>query len=369
LNLFNATTPAVLTFFALSVSTLSAQRPATVSGHVIRTTSKDTVAVPGVRVVLHRVGRSVQGPIDSMIAGPRGEFRFRYPADTAAVYLLSAGWQGIEYFSSPVKSDRADTGLVVVVSDTSSTAPVSIVSRHLVVSKPTRAGTRSVLEIIVLANGGTATRVSPDSAHPSWAAGLPEGMINFEPGSGDFSGEAVEARNDSVLLFAPIAPGEKQVIFTYSLPAGTGPVHIAVPDSIGMFNVLLEEFDRQVKGGGLARADSQQIEGRSFRQWAGPAPAGSRIGIDFPGAGLGPWMLPALVGALALTLGLVAAKVIGRRPAVASDSTLDQLARLDARYAGRENSVPPEEWQQYQAERARLKEALSQKLARSRSSA
>ena len=49
-------------------------------------------------------------------------------------------------------------------------------------------------------------------------------------------------------LFAPIAPGEKQVIFTYSLPANVGPVHISVPDSIGIFNVLLEEFDRNGKG-------------------------------------------------------------------------------------------------------------------------
>jgi hypothetical protein len=335
----------------------------------MRITATDSVPVPNARVVLHRVGRSAQGPIDSTVAGPRGEFRFRYAADTSAIYLLSSGWQGIEYFSSPLHTDPAapDTGLAIVVSDTSSSAPVGIVSRHLVVSKPAADGHRPALEIVVLANVGTATRVSPDSSHPTWAAGLPSGAVSFQAGNGDFSGEALAVRHDSVMLFAPVAPGEKQVIYTYSLPPGIGPVRIAVPDSIGVFNILLEEFDRTVRGGGLLKADSQQIEGRSFRQWAGPAAAGSVIDIDFPGAGLGGWLLPALVGAVALVLGIVALKALGRRPMDGlAGSPLDALARLEARYAGRESSVPAEEWQRYQAERARLKEEVAARLARSR---
>jgi hypothetical protein len=366
-------TLSVCLLLALATSlTLHAQTQAVAAGRVLRVTAKDTTPVPGARVVLHRVGRAVQGPIDSTIAGPRGEFRFRYTPDTAAVYLLSSGWQGIEYFSSPLHTDplAPDTGLVIAVSDTSSAAPVAIVSRHLVVSKPAADGRRPALEIVVLANSGSATRVSPDSGHPTWAAGLPRGAVNFEAGSGDFSGEALEVRHDSVMLFAPVAPGEKQVIYTYSLPAAPGPTRIAVPESIGVFNILLEEFDRTVRGGGIIRADSQRIEGRSFRQWAGPVAAGSTIEIDFPGAGLGAWLLPGLVGAVALVLGIVALKALGRGPAgstaASGGSPLDRLARLEAQYAGREGAVPEEEWQRYQAERARLKEEVSVQLARSR---
>lgn len=360
---------ALFALSVLSVPPLAGQNPAQASGRILRVTASDTVPVPGVRVVLHRVGRAVQGPVDSVVAGANGQFRFRYTADTSAVYLLSSGWQGIEYFSSPLHTEPGapDTGLVVIVSDTSSSAPVSIVSRHLVISKPTSGGSRPVLEIVVLANTSNATRVSSDSTHPTWEAGLPAGALNFEAGSGDFSGEALEVAKDRVRLFAPIAPGEKQVIYTYALPAGTGPVRIPVPDSVGIFNVLLEEFDRSVRGGGLVKADSQQIEGRSFRQWAGPAPAGSVVVIDFPGAGLGAWLLPGLVGALALVLALVAAKALARRPAEAAQgSALDRLARLDARFAGKEGSVPAEAWQQYQSDRARLKAEVSAQLARSR---
>lgn len=350
-------------------SQLQAQKEAIVSGRVLRIQAHDTVGVPRARVVLHRVGRDRQGPIDSTVAGPRGDFRFRFLPDTSAVYLLSSGWAGIEYFSSPVHTDPTapDTGLRVIVSDTSSSAPVEIVSRHLVVSKPTAGGSRPVLEIVVLTNGGTATRVSADSTRPTWAGGLPTGAFNFEAGSGDFSNEAVSFRHDSVLVFGPIAPGEKQVIFTYSLPAGTGPVKVAVPDSIAMFNILLEEFDLTVAGGGLSKADSQEIEGRSFRQWAGPAPAGASITINFPGQGIGAWILPVLVGSLAVVLVLLGGKVLKRRPAVGSPGpALDQLAQLDARYAGREGSVPAEEWEHYQSQRARLKQEVSAQLARSR---
>ncbi|MFN8651118.1 MAG: hypothetical protein U0133_04355 [Gemmatimonadales bacterium] len=114
-------------------SPLAAQKPITVSGRVLRLTAKDTLGVPAVRVILHRVGRDVRGPIDSIMAGSRGEFRFRFVPDTAAIYLLSAGWQGIQYFSPPVHTDPSapDTGLAVVVSDTSSTAPIDVLSRHL----------------------------------------------------------------------------------------------------------------------------------------------------------------------------------------------------------------------------------------------
>jgi len=42
---------------------------------------------------------------------------------------------------------------------------------------------------------------------------------------------------------------------------------------------------------------------------------------------------------------------------------VDALARLDARYAGREGDVPAEEWATYVAERARLKRELEAHLA------
>jgi len=353
----------------LLVPGLSAQAPVTASGHVVRFTAEDTVGMPGVQVVLHRVGRALQGPIDSTISGPGGAFRFRWSPDTSAVYLLSAGFAGIEYFSSPlIARDAApDTGLVLVVSDTSSTAPLVTASRHIVVSRPAKDGTRSTLEIVVLTNPGTISRIAGDSAHPSWATRLPAGALGFSAGNGDVSADAMTTRNDSVLLFAPVAPGEKQLVYTYELPAAPGTVRLPLGDSIGVLNLLLEEREIPVSGAGIARADSQSIEGRTFQQWVGAARPGMTLEIAFGGSTTR-WLLPVMVGLVGVVLLVVAGLALrrpARVPAAAHRSTsLEQLADLDARYAGGAASVPPEEWARYQVERARLKAELERELAR-----
>ena len=70
------------------------------TGRVLRPAGEDSVPVPGVRVVLHRVGEAEQGPVDSIASGPDGGFRFTLVRDTSVLYLLSARYHGIEYFSS-----------------------------------------------------------------------------------------------------------------------------------------------------------------------------------------------------------------------------------------------------------------------------
>jgi hypothetical protein len=336
-------------------------------GQVVRITASDTLPVAGAKIMLHRIGRDAQGPIDSMASDARGRFRFRFNADTGAVYLVSSGWDGIEYFSSPLHTEPGlpDTALVLVVSDTSSRATVTTVSRHIVISKPTADGLRAALEIVVIANAGPTTRIAPDTLHPSWTANLPKNVAGFTAGSGDFSSEALVVRNDSVQVFAPIAPGEKQLLYTYALSPSPGKVSIPIGDAVGTLNILLEEQDLQVRGGGLVPIDSQVIEGRTFMKWEGPVKAGSVIVIDFPGNRIA-WVIPALVGGIALVLIVVGVVAVRRRPAlaIAAPSLIDQLARLDTRYAGKEASTPAEEWQAYQSERARLKAALQGELAR-----
>lgn len=343
------------------------QGTATVSGRVLKLGSRDTVPVPGAAVVLHRVARDSQGPVDSITAGPAGQFRFRYRVDTSAVYLLSSGFAGIEYFSTPLHLDPAapDTGLLLLVSDTASGLPIDVISRHLVISQPVADGTRPALEIAVLGNPGAVTRVAGDSSHPTWAARLPEGALGAQMGRGDVSPGSAVFRNDSLLLFAPLAPGQKELIFSYSLPARPGRMTLPLGDGAASFTLLLEERTLAVSGAGLALADTQQIEGRTFQRWTGAAEPGSTLTIGF-GGGATRWLLPILVSGVAAALLLVMIRVLRRpvaAPRPAASPLLDQLARLDARYAGREGQVPEDEWRRYQDERSALKAALEQELA------
>jgi len=265
----------------------SAQAQTRAAGRIVRLTGNDTIAAPRVQVVLHRVGPAGQGPLDTVFTDPAGRFGFRFAADTASVFLLSARYAGIEYFSRPVSGDpaRADTSVTLIVADTSSEQPVTVRQRTLLVSRPDESGTRVVIDWLVLSNRGPLTRVAPDSVRPTWGGPLPEAAQSVEMADSrlsQFAAEAVSFRRDSALIFAPLSPGDKELMLQYRIP---GPLRrFVVPASVSeSVFVLLEEPGARVAVPPLAVADSQVIEGRAFHRWAGSMGGAGEIEILLAG--------------------------------------------------------------------------------------
>jgi len=317
--------------------------------------------------VLHRVAQAAQGAVDSAMTGPDGRFRFALTRDTTTLHLLSARHDGIEYFSTPLDNRRpsGNEAVTLVVHDTSSTAPVGISARHVVIPRAGENGTREVLDLVLLANAGTETRVAPDSLGASWAGPLPPRSEGLELGESDVSPDAVIRRGDSAIVSAPIAPGEKQLAFQYHLPAGRQEIEIPVgADPVGL-NVLLEEPGATVTAPGLALADSQVIEGRAFQRWSGDLPPNATVRVILPGAGSDATpVLAAMVAVLALALLAAAWRMLPRGRAVSTDRLVGEIALLDARYQGREPETTPEEWARYLERRRKLKAELEAALAR-----
>jgi hypothetical protein len=341
-----------------------------VAGVVVRPDAGDSVPVAGARVVLHRVAEQAQGALDSLVTRADGRFRFPLVRDTASLYLLSAKYAGIEYFSMPLDRTpgRGEESVTLVVYDTSSRVPITLSARHVVIPRPGEDGTREVLDLVLLANQGLRTRVAPDSFGSSWTGPLPPGSEGLEVGESDVSPDAVTRRGDSVVVSAPISPGEKQLAFQYHVPSGSRTVEIPVGAEPVALNILLEEAGAEAAGPGLAPADSQTIEGRAFRRWAGDLPAGAVVRVTLPAAGSpGAPLLAALVGVLALALAAAAWRLVPRRAAAVSqsrDRVLDEIAALDARYGGREADTPADEWARYLERRSELKAELGGALAR-----
>jgi hypothetical protein len=352
------------------VSTLSAQT-VRAAGRVL---TVDSASVAGVRVVLHRVGQDTQGPLDSTRSDRAGRFHFSFRPDSAAFYLLSAEHAGVEYFSQPVPTnpDRPKSDIPILVYDTSSTAPVSLEARHLVVTRPAEDGSRSVLDLMVLRNDSRFTRVASDTNHPTWSGPLPQGTIGLDVAESDFSRDALARRGDSVLVIAPFAPGEKQLTVQYLIPSSRTSIQLPFAGAGGAINVLAEEAGVRVSGGGVALADSQVLQGRSFRRWTGVAHPGAVVQILLPETGRTPtWLLAVLVGTLSLALAGAGWHLLRRRTAPAGQSCgelLDAIAALDIRYLDREHDTPAEEWSAYLAERARIKARLEASLAAERRS-
>jgi hypothetical protein len=334
-----------------------------------RVLSADSTPVRGVRVLLHRVGQETQGPIDSTRSDGRGRFQFTFRPDTSAFYLLSAEHAGIEYFSPPVATnpERPDTGIRILVYDTSSTAPISLVARHLVIARPGEDGSRGVLDLMVLRNDSRLTRTTSDTTRPTWSAPLPPGTIGLDLSESDFSREAVARRGDSVIVVAPFAPGEKQLTVQYLIPSGRSVVELPFGQPGAAINVLAEERDVRITGSGVALADSQVLQGRSFRRWTGVAQAGGVMRIVLPGARRTPtWLLAVLVGTLTLVLAAAGWRLLAR-PSIPAPPRAGELvaaiAALDVRYAGREGETPVDEWSSYLTERARIRAQLEASLA------
>ncbi len=348
-----------------------------VSGRVVHGGGADSVPVPNAWAVLHQVTMSGGGPVDSARTDARGRYQVRSARrDSAAVYIVSVTYAGIAYFTRPLHAGRgATTGTAgaLAVYDTSSTSPlIQAAQRHIIVRRPEPDGSHHVLELLVLRNVGTVTRISPDTTRPVWQGALPQGAMQLEVGESDVSSEAVYRRGDSIAVAAPVPPGDKQVVVSYILPRSSRRFDLTLDQPVARFNVLVEDSAATLEGGALERMGNESIEGTSFVRFArNDLAAGRRVVVVLsrtaPGVGIWWWLVPALAAA-ALAGGLV---LVWRRtlpsPAIGvpanPDAIAAQIAALDAAFESRPDAAPAERGA-YQRRRAELKARLEDLLAR-----
>jgi hypothetical protein len=354
--------------------------PLVLSGRVVRVKGADTVPLPGLRIVAHRVDARRQGPVDSLLSDARGRFTFRMPRpDTGAMYVVSTLYAGIGYFSAPyVTGQRAGADSILLpVFDTSSTgSPLDVAVRHLVVSAADRDGSRDVLDIVQVANPGVTTLVSRGGA-PTWRMQLPHGIESYRVGEGDVPSDAVQRVGDSIMVRAPFPPGIKQVVGIYVVPQGTRTLRVPIDQPTARLEVLVEDSLANASGAALAAANPLQLQGRTFRHFSSTRVVrGETAEITFgaPGGGRSLAWVAIVLSALLLASGgyLAARRRAGagtqelptQQAAGGRDALLRQIVALDERYAARQAETPPEEWAAYQTRRASLKAQLAGRLAR-----
>lgn len=288
------------------MAVLQSQDARMITGRVVRVVGPDTVEVPGVMVLLHGVSPTAQGVLDSVRSDAEGRWRFRPGVDSATVLLVSARHEGIEYFAPPVARERLGDlpPLDVLVADLDPTAPVAILSRHLIIGGPAPDGTRDVVDLIVLRNASARTRAMPDTALPSWQLVLPPHAANMRLGDADFAAEMLDLHGDTLFLHAPIPPGDRQLFLQYQIVPASRRFTIPMDQAIGTLTLMTEEEALRAEPY-LERGDTEEFQGRRFVRWAGAAPAaGAPLEVILPGGGAVPsWTLPVLIGLVALLLG------------------------------------------------------------------
>ncbi len=264
------------------------QGPQHVAGQVVRPGKERMLPVPGVWVTLHRVGTDHAAPLDSSHADASGHyaFDFRRTGEPGAIYFVSASYGGVAYFTPPLAHSTVvgEDAEIAVFDTTSGPVPINIRGHHVVVSAVDVNGSRSVTEVYELANDSSVTRVSSGTAsQPVWSALLAPRASAFQVTQGDVPAAAVRFQNGRADVYAPIAPGLKQVAMTYSVPASSFPLSVPVVKETQIFEVLIEDEKGSVTAPKLKEVAPVAMEKRNFRRFVGPdVPANSVVLIDLP---------------------------------------------------------------------------------------
>ncbi len=263
--------------------------PQQVSGRIVRPGRDGMDPVSGAWVVLHRVGPDSAGPLDSVRADPRGRYSFRYlrTGSNDAIYFVSASHDGIAYFTPPLAEGKVsgDDGEITVFDTTSGRVPMSLRGHHVVVSAADANARRSIVEVYDLSNDSSVTRVAAgeNPADATWQTHVAGGISDFKVSQGDISAAAVSYASGVVSVFAPLAPGIKQLSFSYSLPAKSFPLKLPVERETGIYEILIEEKAGSVTGPKLREMDPVTVDERNFRRFLGSdMPENSVAVIDLP---------------------------------------------------------------------------------------
>jgi hypothetical protein len=263
--------------------------PQQVSGRIVRPGARDMAPVAGAWVVLHRVGPDRAGPIDSIQSDARGRYSFNYTRTGSddAIYFVSASHDGIAYFTPPLAEGKVsgDDGEITVFDTTSGHVPLSLRGHHVVVSTADANSRRSVVEVYDLSNDTSVTRVARGDAptDATWQTHITTSASDFKVGQGDISAGAVSYANGLVSVFAPLAPGIKQLSFSYSLPAKSFPLKLPLEKETGIYEIMIEEKAGSVSGPHLREVDPVTVDDRNFRRFlASDMPENSVAVIDLP---------------------------------------------------------------------------------------
>lgn len=382
--------------FVPSVQSASAQgTPATriVDGRVVRPVANggDSTGMgpaAGAWVTLHRVGRDSAGPMDSIRTSAEGRYRlqWRIADGDSAVFFASVTWDGIAYFSPPLRAavSRDADAEISVFDATSDVFPLTVKGRHLIVGMPDSANMRTVIEVFELANDSVCTLVSADgpAAQPTWSVAIPSAARDVRATQGDVPQDAFAYANGRVSVFAPVAPGIKQVAFSYQLHNDDFPLQYRTEHGAVVFEVLMEDANGAVFGDGFEQVEAVTLENRRFSRYLSQDVVdGTPVTVEVPSTPKSRGFYVAIVlvalgfaALLAMTRGMQRRVQRGRQgnaerqgrvaePLVPLHEWLaHEIVALDTMFA--RQTAPTESVRlAYDARRAELKAALSDALA------
>ena len=98
-----------------------------------------------------------------------------------------------------------------------------------------------MIEVFELSNDSLRTLVATDttSPMPTWSISIPASALDVRANEGEISPDAFVAGPGRVSVYAPIAPGIKQVAFSYKVPNSSFPLSMRAEGGAVVFETVL----------------------------------------------------------------------------------------------------------------------------------
>jgi hypothetical protein len=206
----------VLAILYLFPGTLRAQ---TVNGVVI--SGRDSSAVPGVTVLMHRITADAGEVVDSTATDARGRFSLSMSdsEDPAALFAAAALNDGVNYFGPAMHAGMEPSDpYTIVVHDTETIdgtlTDSRIMLRHVVVS-PTAHGLVQITEVVDVAGEPGRALATASVVDPIWVIDLPAGIESWTPVAGGLPAEALSLVGNRVEVRAKLPPTGMRVAYAY----------------------------------------------------------------------------------------------------------------------------------------------------------
>ncbi|MYJ69933.1 MAG: hypothetical protein F4087_15695 [Gemmatimonadetes bacterium] len=239
-------------------------------------------------VVLHRVSPTLSGSVDSVQVTDGGRFEFVVDAaaDSAGVevHFASVRYQGLLYFGSPVTGTAdLEEGYVLRAYPSVGATPdmrLPVRVRNVFVEKADPGPGWRVTDIFEVENGMEVTVVTSEEG-ATWSHALPPGAFAFGIGQSDLPPEGASFSGGRVFVSTPFPPGELGYAFHYQLPEDR--FTLPMEGATGSMELLFREPAGELTVTGLASVGPLELEGATFRRFAGREMAPSVVVVE-PGA-------------------------------------------------------------------------------------
>jgi hypothetical protein len=251
-----------------------------------------------------------------------GRYTFTYHRSGAsdAIYFTSSSYGGVAYISKPLQNGETDgdAAEIDVFDTTSRTVPITVRGRHLILSAPQVGGERGVTEVFDLSNDSSVTRIAAgeEPRGAVWSAILPAGAHNPAVVQGDLPANGVKFVDGRALVYSPMAPGMKQIVYNYTLAGDGFPMALPLGNAASVLEILVEEPGVAVQGARLHEVRPVTVQGRSFRRYlASDAPANAVVTISAPklNAPINVWYVAGLTIVIGGAMTVALARAVRKR--------------------------------------------------------